>query len=489
MKTNHISKSIRRSIQTLWVIVVILAGNFLQGCKKFVEIQPITSITAAAVYTNNNSAAAAMTGIYSNMISRQGGLTDGYQSISFLQGLASDELTNYNSGEGALQTFYQNALSSNTNGGSNYYYWSEIYNEIHAANAVIEGLAQYQGVTPALKQQLTGEALFMRAFLHFYAASLYGNVPLVTTTNYLTNNQIGQTTKQNVYLQVIQDLLQAQNDLSDNFVNQTGLTTTERIRPNKGAATALLARAYLYAGDWQHAKDAATTVITNNSYSLDADLTQVFLANSTESIWQLNPAISNTGNTQDAYWFVLTSPPGADPSDVALSPNLVNAFETGDQRLVNWVGQYSSGGQTWYYPFKYKVYQQNQPSTEYLMVLRLAEQYLIRAEAESELGDQGSAINDLNIIRNRAGLANYVGATTQAPVLAAILHERRVELFTEWGHRWFDLIRTGNINSVMGNPGGVCAAKGGTWSPSWALLPLPFGDLQIDPNLKQNPGY
>jgi hypothetical protein len=126
------------------------------------------------------------------------------------------------------------------------------------------------------------------------------------------------------------------------------------------------------------------------------------------------------------------------------------------------------------------------------MVLRLAEQFLIRAEAEANLGDMGDATADLNVVRARAGLgaSTILTANSTLPEAdTALLHERQVELFTEWGNRWFDLIRTGVVNSVMGTPGGVCAAKGGVWNVDDILYPISVNEIESDPHLTQNPGY
>jgi hypothetical protein len=465
------------------------------SCKKYVEVDPpVTQIVGSVVYNNNISAAAAMSGVYSEMINNLNGFSSGSASLSLEGGLMSDELKNYNSGNITLTQFYTNSLTSiKAGGGSNYYSWQELYTVIHLSDAVIDGLAKSGGVTPALKQQLTGEAKFMRAFLHFYAVNLYGDVPLVVTSDYLTNNSIKRSPKAKVYEQIIQDLKDAQAGLNDNFVDASGASTTERIRPNKGAATALLARAYLYLGDLNHdatmykgAEDQATKVINNTTnYSLTSDLTQTFLANSTEAIWQLKP-VNPVLNTFDAYYFVLLGAPGTDHNPIALSSNLVNSFETDDKRFSNWVGSITSGTDTYYYPFKYKVYLTNQPLSEYLMVLRLAEQYLIRAEARAEQGNVSGAQSDLNTIRTRAGLSNTT-ANDKGTLLTAIQHERQVEMFSEWGHRWFDLKRTGTVDAVMSV---VTPAKGGgAWNPNKALMPLPLGDLQADQNLTQNPGY
>lgn len=463
----------------------------LFGCTKFVQVDPpVTTIASSVVFANNSSASAVMTGVYNNMISNSSGLTSGPNSLSFLDGLSADELTNYVSYNQIYRQFYTNSLSSGAaSNSSNSYFWPELFNEIYSCNAVLEGVAGSTGVTPAMKQQLTGEAKFMRAFLNFYGVNLYGDFPLVMSTNYQVNNMLPRTPQAQVYQQIIADLKDAQTELTDNFVDDAGVMTTERIRPNKGAATALLARAYLYTGKWDSAEAQSSTLINKTSmYSLNS-LNSVFLANSTEAIWQFHPV--NPGyNTTDAYYFVLTGSPGSGQYSVALSNYIMSAFEPGDNRPSNWVGSFTdpSSNLTYYYPNKYKVYTLNKPVTEYLMALRLAEQYLIRAEARAGQNNISGAQSDLNAIRTRAGLPN-TSAGDGPSLLTAILHERQVELFTEWGHRWFDLIRTGNVNSVMGSPGNVCLAKGGTWNSDWNLVPLPLSEIQINPNLKQNKGY
>jgi hypothetical protein len=115
------------------------------------------------------------------------------------------------------------------------------------------------------------------------------------------------------------------------------------------------------------------------------------------------------------------------------------------------------------------------------MVLRLGEQYLIHAEAAAELGNLGTALSDLNTVRARAGLGAST-ASTQADLLTAIMHERQVELFTEWGNRWFDLNRTGTAGAVLN------AEKGGFQS-YMALYPVPFSQIEVNTLLTQNPGY
>jgi hypothetical protein len=119
------------------------------------------------------------------------------------------------------------------------------------------------------------------------------------------------------------------------------------------------------------------------------------------------------------------------------------------------------------------------------MVLRLAEQYLIRSEARALLGNINGSQADLNVIRKRAGLANTTAADKNA-LVAAILHERQVEFFSDWGTRWLDLKRTNNADALMSI---ITLKKGGTWQATDKLYPLPFIELQRGPSLLQNLGY
>jgi starch-binding outer membrane protein, SusD/RagB family len=385
--------------------------------------------------------------------------------------------------------YYTNSLTNSNTVQTDF--WNNIYPILYTVNSAIAGLTNNTALTPAVRQQLLGEAKFMRAFCYFYLVSLYGDVPLVTGTDYTVNALLPRTPQSQVWQQIISDLKDAQNMLSTNYLDATLLnTTSQRVRPTSWAATALLARSYLYTQNWDSAQVEATTVINNPTlYNLER-LNGVFLANSNEAIWQLQP-VNFGANTQDAQLFIIPSagPGGSFP--VYLNPLLVNAFEPGDQRRTNWVDSVVVSPNTYYYAYKYKVDSIPSPVTEYEMILRLGEQYLIRAEAEANGAGGGTvaSITDLDTIRNRAGLSNYSGATDQASLLTAILHERQVELFTEWGHRWLDLKRTNTVNSVMGSPGNVCAFKGGVWNPDWQWYPIPKYDLQHDPHLVQNSGY
>lgn len=259
-----------------------------------------------------------------------------------------------------------------------------------------------------------------------------------------------------------------------------------------------MARVYLYKKDYAKAEEYASQVISNNTFFSLINLSDVFLKNSKEAIWQLQ-TLDTYRNTADAITYVLpsTGPTTGTTSPGYLSNSLLLSFELGDKRNSDWVGKVTTrAGLTYYFPYKYKNKTPN--ILEYIMVLRLAEQYLIRAEARAMQGNKSGAITDLNIIRTRARatptasipnpLPDIPSSLNEQQVKKVIMQERQVELFTEWGHRWLDLKRTDSLNNIMSVITPV-KANGQPWRPSQALYPISFSDLQNDPNLTQNNGY
>ena len=295
---------------------------------------------------------------------------------------------------------------------------------------------------------------------------------------------------QDVYATIISDLIEAKELLTDLYVGPNSISISqERVRPNKWTAAALLARCYLYTSDWSKAQIEANEIINSSHlYNLEEDVEDVFLKESKEAIWQLMSAGLSTGNTNtyEARSYILTSTPQTGLNNSAtLSPQLENSFEESDKRWGNWVGSASDdGGNIYLFPYKYKAYNTNEVK-EHSIPFRLAEQYLIRSEANAHLGNISDAMNDLNIIRQRAGLP-VLEAMESESLLVAIQQERQIEFFTEWGHRWLDLKRTGMIDLVMSEVG---SQKGTVWSSYKMLWPIPNSDIDRNPSLTQNNGY
>lgn len=230
-------------IQILWPMAVWYALLFLAtSCDNFVDVeQPNSQLTGAAVFENNTTATAAMKDIYAKM--RDDGLLTGKSvGLSNLLGQYTDELVCYQTGITTAEPFYNNSLTA-TNGYVQQL-WNSTYNQIYAANAVIEGVTASTGLTTSQKNQLVGEALFVRALLHSYLAGVYGGCPYITTTDYEQNSTVHRLTTMAVYNLCIADLEQAAILLPENYIS------SERVRPNQFAARALLARLYLYTGQW-----------------------------------------------------------------------------------------------------------------------------------------------------------------------------------------------------------------------------------------------
>ncbi|OQP47882.1 RagB/SusD family nutrient uptake outer membrane protein [Niastella populi] len=478
---------------------LIIAITFIAqtGCKKLVEADaPRTSLNQGNVYNTNEAAISVLTGLYQQM--NQEGLLSGSNGISLTVGLSADEF-DLSSAIAATDTkyyYYIDSLFSNINNSKGVEYWAPFYNYIFVCNSAIQGLTSSDGLSPSVKNQLLGEAKFIRAFLYFYLTNMYGDVPLVLTSDWKVSSSVGRVGKPQVYQQLITDLIEAENILSDKYLDgklQPYTGSSERVRPTRWAAAALLARIYLYNGDWANAEAQASAVINNTSLYELTTLNNVFLKNSTEAIWQLQPILSGQ-NTADGMLFLLPSSGPNSDHPVYLSSHLLAAFEVNDQRRYgkNWIDSVIVGTSVYYYPYKYKAGFDGGISSvsdlkEYLMVLRLSEQYLIRAEARAQQNKIDDAHNDLNIIRNRSGLPNTT-ANVQSTTLTAILHERQVELFSEWGHRWFDLKRTGAIDAVMSivRPQ---KASGALWKSYMQLYPILISDIQKNSQITQNPGY
>lgn len=493
-----------RTLQNRIIIAFLITTIVVQpSCKKFVEIPPPTnSLTENAVYSTDATAIATLTGIYSRM-SVSSAFT-GNSSISLFTGLSADELTLYGGvASSTYLSYYKNQLSAAVAPRAGHEHWEQIYPFIYSCNGAIEKLSVSKTLTPQIKQQLLGEARFLRAFFFFYLINLYGDVPLALTIDPKINTLLARTPQSQVYEQIVIDLKQAIELLSSQYLNATLVsTTTERVRPTQWAAIALLARVYLYTKDYAKAEEEASKLISNSTLYNLATLNTVFLKNSREAIWQIQPTTVDF-NTEEAKTFIIpaTGPTNSSENPVYLSDFLLNSFKTGDVRAQygNWIDTTiypvsSTTFDTVSYPYKYKI--NSSPGVtstgglqEYLMILRLAEQYLIRAEARAQQDNIAGSREDLLEIRRRAGLNDStLIANDKASLLTAVLNERQVELFSEWGHRWFDLKRTNNINSVMSIVTPI-KANGLIWQSFQQLYPLPLSDLNTAPNLVQNPGY
>lgn len=431
----------------------------ITSCKKFLDVQPKDQVSDAQTIVDGASAQTAVRGIYNELESNDYyGMT--FQTLGFFSGdniqyvgsqTVNQQLTNH--------AVISDLAALNTS-------WAAIYNVINRSNNVIAklpGIAISSTLTDTLKKQLLGEAYFLRALAYFDLARTWGGVQLVLTPTASATDatKAKRSSLADTYAQVLKDLTQAETLLPN---------TTNRIRATRKTAQALHARFALYQKDWATAESYASILIADNNYSLLTPYSAFWAGNTKESIFELYYTTTVT-NTEAYNWEPTTNggvgwiTPTSSVVSLLLDPT------TGGNRSAL-IQSVTSSGLTKYYGNLY--YRTNGTDPAYL--IRLAEVYLIRAEARAQQNKTTDAATDLNAVRTRAGLPNTT-ATSQADLLLAIENENRLEFAFE-DHRWYDLVRTGRAQTVLG-----------ITDANKLLLPVPYSQLLVDPNLTQNPGY
>lgn len=441
------------------------------ACESFLGIDPPRDrVVAESAFSDAKTAEATVLGVYVSMNNYNSQFASGL--LTLLLASASDDYY-------SAFTTYDEYKLNNITPSSSYLdrLWSQPYSYINHCNKIIAGL-EASSLNENVKKQLSAEARFVRAFNYFYLTNLFNKVPLITDPDINTANTIGPSTREQLYDFIIADLKIAESDISDDYASTTPGAEAERVRPNKKAVSALLARAYLYKGDWKNAETAATTVINDNRYKVLDDINAVFLKNSQEAIWQLQTVNTTTAGVNTWEGFTIVPALATSRSYYNVYQSTLDAYEANDKRKENWLRPYTVASETFYMPYKYKV-RTGSPVTEYNMVLRLAEQYLIRAEAFLKQGKTKEAIDDINVIRKRAGLLLLPESLPVDQVTLALEKERHLELLGEWGHRWFDLVRTQRAVTVL-------SAVKGDFTEADTRIPIAESILLSNNKLEQN---
>jgi hypothetical protein len=441
-------------------IVPVLSTLVLVSCKKFLDVEPVDSVSDGQTIVDKTSAETATRGLYRALSA------DGYYGVTFQSiGYLSGDNVQWTGSQSIVQQFIShNVRADNANIASA---WSAIYATINRANHIIAKVPNVTDplLTDALKNQLTGESYFVRALAYFDLVRTWGGVQLaLTPTNSATDkNGIRRSSVAETYAQVLSDLTAAEPLLPE---------TTNRYRATKKTVWALRARYHLYQSEWALAESYATKLIGDaTNYNLVKPYNAFFANNvvaTPESVFELSYSTTYTNGHRNQW-----QPPANNgtrqwaPSDAFLT--LVNDATIGGNRNTL-VAKTAQG--LWYGNLYYR-----SPATDPAYVLRIAEQYLIRAEARAQLKDLNGALADLNVVRSRAGLTGST-AVTQDDILLAIENERRIEFAFE-PHRWFDLVRTNRAAAVLGV----------TDKNKW-VLPVPATEVLIEgSSLDQNLGY
>lgn len=466
MKNNH--RIYRISIY-LKIFVAIQFNLVFVSCEDFIAVEPPNNqLTGSIVFEDPTTVRAALSSVYSDLRDNSL-LTGGTSGLSYIMGHYADELTFHNSYQIETKSFYENGVLPTNSIISSW--WNSAFSLIYSANSVIEGVSNSKTLTSTEKKEFLGEAYFIRAYIHFQLVNLYGKIPYIDTTDYTKNKGVSKLSEPEVYTKIIADL-----NLSKSLLKETN--TTLNTIPNKWICTAFLARVHLYAKNWDLALKEATAVLSANTYALNTDISNVFLKNSPETLWQLDTG-NNGSNTVEALTYIFVSGP---PPHTSLTNDFIASFEDGDSRFEHWIGKVSDGTNEWYYPYKYKINSASGETKECSIFIRLPELYFIAAEANIHLNHLVNAQHQLNIIRKRANLPS-LDSTDPTFLLEALYKEKRIEFFTEQAHRWFDLKRTNRalekLNSLKPN-----------YKETEQILPLPASELLLNTNLlPQNEGY
>lgn len=463
------------------LFLVLLSCNFLtKSCEDFVEVEPPNhKMVTETVFASDETAIAAVNGIYNELHTSANFANGSTSSVTVLSGMSSDIFDTTSATDMRYGPFSQNELSpgETPDAAANYELWSSAYSILYMANSILEGVAASDGISESVNKTIEGQVRFIRAFTFFYLTYLYGDVPLILSTDYRLNMVAGRDDSEKVMEQIMIDLEMALYLLED----KVDYPELERTQINLHVVKSFMARVHLYEQNWKKAEDLSTDVISQSSlYNVLEDPSQVFLKNSREAIWQISPVLSGFGFsfTKEGYFFR-----GQNSSPVKLADDFVSSMVFTDKRFTEWMGY--NENRDFYYPKKYKDGNSRNNVTEYSMVLRLAEQYLIRAEALTMQGNLGGAITDIDIIRSRAGLDLIVESNpsiSQQALLDTIMIARKRELFAEWGHRWLDLKRTGTASAVL-------TPIKYQWEPTDVYYPIPNEEREKNPNLGQNNGY
>jgi hypothetical protein len=439
--------------KSIYILVFALLALLFISCEKVLDVEPTESLSTDQAIQNRNDVLRALTGCYDAL--QQAGMYS--LDMVVIPDLVADNLDH----SGTRQEYGQ--IDNNSILAENFLIegiWNDSYDALNRVNSLLDKLPEIDDLTAEERNNISGQLYFLRALVHFNLINLFGPVPIKITPTYGIddNLDVPRDTKEAVYTQVLTDLNNALGKIS----NQ------EPIKASDAAVKALLARVHLYLENWDEAKSYASELISNTAFMIDPDYNNLFTgANSPEFIFQVEY------NTQDqntlAYYFFPTSEEGR--NEFTPSESMDDAYEPGDTIRKN--ASLADQG----YVYKYR---DITTGTDNVTIFRLAEMYFIRAEAEAKLnGDLEAIKNDINVIRNRAGLENTT-AVTYGELLDAIEQERRVEFAFE-GHRWFDLIRTGRALEVLDN----------ITSPNQLLMPIPLSEITSNnnPGMYQNPGY
>lgn len=496
-------------LSSMKFITLSLCLLLITGCD-FLNEDPKSTITSENYYQTEGDAVAATNALYDYLsVGTEAIFDPGFGGIFFNDYWVLHDLVSDNALEKITSQEYRN-LSEFRHTADNMrieLYWQDLYKTINAANTVVDKVPLID-FDDMRKQHLIAEARFIRAMMYFELARTFGDVPLmVQTTTDVSNSYKSRSPREEIYEQVIQDLEFAEENLSDSYRVGKG-------RPTPWAATALLAKVYLYKGDYELAAGKAEDVINSGEYFLWDDFADIFKIenmNEGEIIFAVNFSGTQSEGFKPNQYLVRLLPSGLNQGGEGPenaqgwelpTEDLYNNFHNLDRRKeVTFIESftYSDGTTETFEPHFGKFWDQeaeprgNNTDAD-VIYLRYADILLIYAEALNEInnGPTAEAYDAINQVRKRARfngeieqniLPDLSGLSYQQ-FKDAILEERRLEFVME-GQRWGDLVRMGKLVEKVNGSGKENVSPSETHN----LFPIPQRERNINKNLSQNPGY
>jgi starch-binding outer membrane protein, SusD/RagB family len=500
--------------------MLFIAAFMLGSCNKFLDDKPTTNLTTGTAYKTASDMENVLAGCYNTFYG-----TDYYQWENVM--LSDVRSDNAYPGGGNEETFldYDRFIlpPSNTH---NSVHWRALFNGIARCNILLNkiGSVTDPALTATRRQQIIGEASFLRAFHYYQLVKLFGGIPIELESNTADPGVTRKfrATETEVYNQIVKDLETALADLPDTY---GGDPSVNKVRATKGAANAVLAKVWAQRSDRDYSKvlGYCNAVITSPAgYSLMSDYADLFDGEhylNSESILEIP---FQEGNGPASNWGIelYLAPEDGWQKYCVPSRDLVAAYDAAgdvvrkDANIVFWTRDAYGAPISWAdenwnpcmdstvgIPFNYK---QKHPAgwasgDDYYLV-RLADILLLKAEALNESGNTSEAAATVNVVRNRVGLGPISAALSKADMKTAILNERRLELAFE-AQRWDDLVRNGVAVSVMqalneytyscvgGMPGDSVKMDYSHCDQNHLIMPVPQMERDANPNLTQNLGY
>lgn len=460
----------------------------LPACDDILDVEPEFEKDVSNTFQTLDDYEFALTGAYSRF--QQSGYystaVNGTGSYSQLPDMMSDNVTQ--TGED-LANFI--SLTDWVYTADNTYIeetWRHAYSVINQANIVLRDLDRFAAEEPERVNRIKGQALAIRGFVHFDILRYWGvdfdrnstalGIPYKTSADF--EEQPGRLTVKETYDRIFADLEQAEALLGD--VDRPINTTTNKSRIDQLAVKAMLARINLYAKQYQDAEDFATQVIDEVPLASRAEFPGIWTdATQAEVIWAINFNSGEGSPSQNTYFASGNRNSYAPAADLLAQydPNVdirYNAYFAPIGRRSSIVLSKFLGRGT------------ARDNVVNFKVFRVAEMYLIRAEARALTGNTAGAVEDLNTLR-AARIQNYTPVTLAGQqLLDAIALERQKELIGE-GHRWFDLKRT--TRTIIREDCQVASAcEIGPDAREW-VWPIPQSELIANANIRgqQSPGY